>query len=173
MQEGETSYTRWQGTAARAKLGKLSHQHGCELGCTPWSLVIAAYRTNAITATTHSKILGQIRRRLRRLRDPLRIFLRQHPNSRSEAEQEHSQRPPDFCAAWHADWRGKTAGELQALWRHDSKHIERRAWVSPLHCHRAWHVSSGLYINLLVCFLLLLIKYRGPGGGGEFCFGIG
>ena len=22
--------------------------------------------------------------------------------------------------------------------------------VWPLHCHRAWHVSSGLYINLLV-----------------------
>ena len=22
--------------------------------------------------------------------------------------------------------------------------------VWPLHCHRAWHVSAGLYINLLV-----------------------
>ena len=67
------------------------------------SLLIAAYRANAIIATTHSKILGQIRRRLRCLRDPLRIFLCQHPNSRPEVEQERSQRPPDSRATWHAD----------------------------------------------------------------------
>lgn len=33
--------------------------------------------------------------------------------------------------------------------------------VWPLHCHRAWHVSSGLYINLLVRFLAL--ECRGQG----------
>lgn len=32
--------------------------------------------------------------------------------------------------------------------------------VWPLHCHLAWHVSAGLYVNILVCIHSVNLKVK-------------
>lgn len=41
--------------------------------------------------------------------------------------------------------------------------------VWPLHCHRAWHVSSGLYINLLVRLVVTEVQTLMEFEGTDFC----
>lgn len=63
------------------------------------------------------------------------------------------------------DWDGSTIVNAQNPQRRDVQLLRPNGYmvvqldadnpgVWPFHCHIAWHVSGGLYVNIMVSFLL-------------------